>query len=765
MQESPGLSKDSILEEFYSIYKSLKGKKGDKNVINSVVAYCLQMSSKLPDLSDEFLAPRRIFARAGFPDIDADFDYERRHEVYEYLITKYGRDRVGNIGTYGTLKMKSYITRVVKALDLAGSFHLGKDSYVKNNNLLVREIIDSLPEQRGAFLKVRDDDGDDHVIKNLSDAMEHCEDFSKYLEKYPGISQHSSRIEGLTSNYGVHAAGIVISGEPLSRIAPLRGTRKIDDSSGVDFATQFAYEDLEHLGLIKFDILALSTLSVMSETIRTIKSRLGIDIDIQNLPLDDERSFELYRSGNLVGIFQCEERGMQKTMMQMGVDRFEDICAGIALFRPGPMASIPRYCARKSGQESINYFDDSIAPYVKDILKPTYGVLVYQEQVMQICNSLAGLTVSDGYQVIKAVGKKKEDQLKKYKDIFSDGAVSNGVNREVASKYWQDFIMPFASYGFNKCLSGDTKLHDAETGASWKISDLSRLKDSGNMPSIKLWSKDLDNNEWFADDLEDVFYTGEKEVFKIELCDGTILECTENHKFLCTDRTFREIKDIFKGDFSIVSEHVRELRVKSITSIGIMKTYNCTMASKHHNYAIRDEATATMVCSKNSHSFCYGLLSYQTAYLKANFPAEFILSYLNIECLQKKWDRVDLLLVEAKRMGISISSKNMNECKMKFQISEDKVAGRKKYTITPSIMCKGLKMSAAENISNNQPFRNYEDFVAKVDTSIVDTEAITALKDGGFFPKTKNAVDKFIKLRDHVRATRKKGMSGVDLFQ
>lgn len=616
MQESPGLSKDSILEEFYSIYKSLKGKKGDKNVINSVVAYCLQMSSKLPDLSDEFLAPRRIFARAGFPDIDADFDYERRHEVYEYLITKYGRDRVGNIGTYGTLKMKSYITRVVKALDLAGSFHLGKDSYVKNNNLLVREIIDSLPEQRGAFLKVRDDDGDDHVIKNLSDAMEHCEDFSKYLEKYPGISQHSSRIEGLTSNYGVHAAGIVISGEPLSRIAPLRGTRKIDDSSGVDFATQFAYEDLEHLGLIKFDILALSTLSVMSETIRTIKSRLGIDIDIQNLPLDDERSFELYRSGNLVGIFQCEERGMQKTMMQMGVDRFEDICAGIALFRPGPMASIPRYCARKSGQESINYFDDSIAPYVKDILKPTYGVLVYQEQVMQICNSLAGLTVSDGYQVIKAVGKKKEDQLKKYKDIFSDGAVSNGVNREVASKYWQDFIMPFASYGFNK-----------------------------------------------------------------------------------------------------------------------------------------------------SHSFCYGLLSYQTAYLKANFPAEFILSYLNIECLQKKWDRVDLLLVEAKRMGISISSKNMNECKMKFQISEDKVAGRKKYTITPSIMCKGLKMSAAENISNNQPFRNYEDFVAKVDTSIVDTEAITALKDGGFFPKTKNAVDKFIKLRDHVRATRKKGMSGVDLFQ
>ena len=616
MQTAPGLSADSVLEEFYSIFKKMNGKKGSNNVVNSVVAYCLGITSKLPNLSEEFLPARRIFARAGFPDIDADFEYERRHEVYEYLISKYGRDRVGNIGTYGTLKMKSYITRAVKALDLAGSFHLGKESYVKNNNLLVREIIDSLPEQRGAFLKVRDDGGEDHVIKNLSDAIEYCEDFSKYLNKYPQISQHSSRIEGLASNYGVHAAGIVISGEPLCRIAPLRATSKMDDESGVDFATQFAYEDLEYLGLIKFDILALSTLSVISETLRTIKSRLDIDIDVENLPLEDDKTFELYRSGNLVGVFQCEERGMQKTMMQISVDRFEDICAGIALFRPGPMASIPKYCSRKKGQESIDYFDSSIAPYVTEILKPTYGILVYQEQVMQICNSLAGLTVSDGYQVIKAVGKKKEDQLKRYKNIFVDGTVANGVSKELASKYWQDFIMPFAAYGFNK-----------------------------------------------------------------------------------------------------------------------------------------------------SHSYCYGLLSYQTAYLKANFPAEFILSYLNVESFQKKWDRIDLLLNEARRMGINISAKNMNICKLRFEMNEDRVGSKKKYTITPSILCKGLKMSAADEISNKQPFRNFEDFVARVETSVVDTEAITALQDAGFFPKTKNAVDKFVKLRDHVRATRKKGMSGVDIFQ
>lgn len=616
MNTSPGLSGDSVLEEFIALYKKLAGKNGPRNAVNSCVAYCLEITSCLPKLEEDFLPSRRIFARAGFPDIDADFDYERRHEVYEYLIEKYGRERVGNIGTYGTLKMKSYITRVVKALDLANSFHLGKESYVKNNNLLVREIIDSLPEQKGAFLKVRDDEGEDHVIKNLSDAMAHCDSFGQYMKKYSQISDHSNKIEGLASSYGVHAAGIVISGEPLARIAPLRATSKSDENAGAEYATQFAYEDLEYLGLIKFDILALSTLSVISETVKTIKERLGIDIDIQKLPLDDEKSFELYRSGNLTGVFQCEEKGMQKTMIQMGVDRFEDICAGIALFRPGPMASIPKYCARKNGTESIDYYDESIVKYVESILRPTYGILVYQEQVMQICNSLAGMTVSDGYQVIKAVGKKKEDQLKKYKSIFVDGCCKNGIAKNLASRYWEEFIMPFAAYGFNK-----------------------------------------------------------------------------------------------------------------------------------------------------SHSYCYGLLSYQTAYLKANFPAEFMLSYLNVECFQKKWDRVDILIDEARRMGISISAKNLNVCKLKFAMNEDRVGNKVRYSITPSLLCKGLKMSAAEDIQSKQPFKNYEDFVQKVDTAIVDTEAITALQDAGFFPKTKDAVDKFIKLRDHIRATRKKGMSGVDIFQ
>lgn len=616
MSSVDGLSKDYCLEEFYNIYQKIKGKNGCKNAINSISAYCLEMTSVIPDDNSEFMPSRRIFARAGFPDIDIDFDYERRSEVYNYLINKYGRDYVGNIGTYGTLKMKSYITRVVKALDLANSFNLGKESYVKNNNALVREIIDSLPEQKGAFLKVKDDDGEEHVIKNLSDAVAYCQDFNRYISKYPDIVEHSKRIEGLSSSYGVHAAGVVISKEPLCRIAPLRTTSKSDDDSGADFATQFPYEDLEYLGLIKFDILAISTLSVIAETVSHIKKRTGIVLDVENLPLNDDKSFELYRSGNLTGVFQCEEKGMQKTMTKMGVDRFEDICAGIALFRPGPMNSIHQYCSRKKGLEKIDYFHASIERFVKEILKPTYGILVYQEQVMQICNSLAGLTVSEGYQVIKAVGKKKEDQLNKFKARFVDGCCKNGVDKSLSIKYWEDFIMPFASYGFNK-----------------------------------------------------------------------------------------------------------------------------------------------------SHSYCYGLISYQTAYLKANFPADFMVSYLNIETRQKKWDRVDVLLNEARRMNIKINQKSLNISGCSYKLHENKVGSISSYSITPSILCKGLNSLAGIEIEKKQPFRNFEDFVARIDTGVCDIEAIQSLSDAGFFPKTKNPVDKFIKLRDGVKMARKKGMSGVDIFR
>ena len=606
------ISGETLLESMYSIYLERKSG-GSENKINSWLAYGIGLTSKKPD--GDFLPERRVFARAGFPDIDVDFEYERRGEVYDYIIDKYGRENVGNIGTYNSLKFRSFITRAVKALDLAKSFNKSKDEYVKDNNALVRRIIDSLPGQKGAFLKVKDDSGEQVAVKNFMDAYNYCKEFRRHIDKYPDLIEYAGTIEGLLSSYGVHAAGIVVSDTPLANIAPMRLAKTKKDGTR-DLATQYANEDLEYLGLIKFDILALSTLSVVSTAVNYIKKFKDIDIDIENLPLDDDKTFELYRSGNLIGVFQCEERGMQNTMQEIGVDRFDDIVAGIALFRPGPMASIPKYCARKHGQEHVDYYHPDIEPFVKPHLEDTYGVLVYQEQVMQICNSLAGLTITDGYVIIKAVGKKKEDLLRKYRLKFIDGCVNNGVGKKIATEYWDKFITPFAAYGFNK-----------------------------------------------------------------------------------------------------------------------------------------------------SHSGCYGLLSYQCCYLKAHYPELFMMAYLNVECRNKKYEKVEHLEREVSRMGIEIEKRHINKCEIEYELSiVDLPNGISISKISPSIMCKGLSTLAAKSIVKNKPYKSLEDFAIRTDLRHVDSEAFSSLMAAGIINNDADSLDKFNHFRSHLKKVRKKGYQGIDIF-
>lgn len=336
-----------------------------------------------------------------------------------------------------------------------------------------------------------------------------------------------------------HAAGVVVSDIPLDEIAPLRNARK-----GM-LATQFPNEDLELLGLIKFDVLAIATLTVIKKTVEAIKEYWGIEIDVENLPMEDEATFEIYRRGNLGGVFQCEKHGMQKTMRDIKVDRFEDVIAGLALYRPGPMDSIPEYCARKSGENEVSYFHKTIEPYVKPYLEKTYGILVFQEQVMQICNSLAGFTITDGYIMIKAIGKKKIYLMEKFETQFINGCVLNGVPKEVAKQYWDKFIVPFSSYGFNACLDGSMCIKDKISGNIYRIEELVSEKN-------KIIIDSYVDGEIVEDEVVDVFGTGEKEVYEIELSNGIILRCTLDHKFICDDQNFYTIEKIIEKDLNIL---------------------------------------------------------------------------------------------------------------------------------------------------------------------------------------------------------------------
>jgi len=629
MEERLGLDDKPVIFKFYDLWKKYEGQVGADNKINSWAAYALGMTTVEPD--GEFLIKRRAFARAGFPDIDSDFDYERRQEVYDYIINKYGRENVGNIGTYGGMKLKSYVRRAFKALDPDKVWQAtpkGKEQWKTLCNKKADEIVKSLPPQYGAVLKVKKD-GIDHVIKTTEDASKYCKAFATYIHKYPDLLAHSEHLEGLLSTFGVHAAGIVISDCPLDSIAPLRQTKikkKTPDGEEAvyEYATQFENADLEEMGLIKFDILALSTLTVMSRCIDLIEENCGFRLDIENIPLLDEPTFDLYRQGNLVGVFQCEEPGMQKTMKQMGVDRFDDIMAGVALYRPGPMENIPEYCSRKHGSSLVSYFHESIEPFVKPHLERTYGILVYQEQVMQICNSLAGFSISDGYKMIKAVGKKKADMMDKFKDQFVDGCIENGITKKLATEYWDKFITPFALYGFNA-----------------------------------------------------------------------------------------------------------------------------------------------------SHSCCYGFLSYQTAYLKANFPEEFMTAYLNVETGRSKYEKVELLETECHRMGIRILRRSINDCNWNYEITEKKGDGVSVSTIRPAVRCKGLSSSAAQNIIDMKPFKDMRDFAGRTDPKMVDTKSVEALALANFFAargeivdkeKPEKRIEKFSTLREDMKKAKRKGVQSKDLF-
>jgi DNA polymerase-3 subunit alpha len=607
-----------VLPKFYNQWKS--GKKGHRNPWNSWTAYALGITDKKP--SDSFELPRRrAFARPSPPDIDSDFDFERRQEILDFLVKIYGRGRVGNIGTYGALKMKSALTRIIKALDIANAFDpknpkASAQRYTTDNEAKAKEIKDSLPEQRGALLKVRDENGEEHVIKTTKDAMKWCPEFAKHMNEHPEILKHADNVEGLLSIFGVHASGVVLGDVLLDKIAPLRTAK--ENTGEVALATQFAYEDLELLGLIKFDILAISTLTVIAETIRMVKDNLGIHIDYENLPLEDKKTFDLYRTGKLTGVFQCESYPMQKTCVDVGVDRFDDIMAVISLFRPGPMDSIPEYCDRKHGRKNISYFHPSIEPHVKEILGPTYGVLVYQEQVMKICEALGGMTVSEALVVIKGIGKKKEDIIAKGRNSFINGASLKGVPREVAEQYWDKFITPFSMYGFNA-----------------------------------------------------------------------------------------------------------------------------------------------------AHSCCYAYNSYITAFLKANYPEEFMCAYMNVECRRRKLDRVTDLERECKKMGIDILPRDINKCGLSYQIvaKKDTANGIHKSEIRPAIHCKGLSQAAAENVVASRPYNSVKEFAENTDMTLVDLESVVALSDAKFFKTKQDKLkEEFIMTREDLKNRRKRGTDGTNLF-
>ena len=382
----------------------------------SLVAYCLDITDVDPiefDLIFErFLNPDRI----SMPDFDIDFCEEKRNLVFEYLKSKY-KNGVAHIITFGKLKARMAIRDMGRVLGLPYG-HVDKISkmipFDPSRPLSLQESIDREPRFK-------------EEIKN-----------SKKVEK---LIELSLKIEGLNRNMATHAAGVVIAGENLSEQVPLY---KDHSANLILPSTQFDMHSSENAGLVKFDILGLTALTVISKTTKMLKQK-NINLDISAIDLKDQNVFKLLSTGETTGLFQLESTGVRATLRQMKPTEFNDIVALVALYRPGPMSNIPTYNECKNGQRTPDYIHQTL----EKILKPTYGIIIYQEQVMQIAQTLAGFTAGEADILRRAMGKKKRIELERQKEKFITGALKNGIKKDVAN-YVFTKIEPFADYGFNK---------------------------------------------------------------------------------------------------------------------------------------------------------------------------------------------------------------------------------------------------------------------------------------------------------------------------
>ena len=400
---------------------------GRGSAAGSVVAYCLGITRldplKYDLLFERFLNPDRI----SLPDIDTDFDDDGRGKVLQWVMNKYGKDNCAHIITYSTMATKNSLKDVARIEKLP----------VDQSNALCKAIPDRLVFQ-GKELKM-----------NLSNAIKCTPELQKAeVSPVPALAntiKYARMLEGNVRGIGIHACGFIICRDPISDHVPV-STADDPDFPGIKTqVTQYDGHVIESTGLIKMDFLGLKTLSEMKEACRVIKEAHGIDIDLDNLPIDDELTYRLYQNGQTVGTFQFESAGMQKYLKELHPTVFEDLIAMNALYRPGPMEYIPSFIARKNGREEIKYD----IPVMEKYLKDTYGITVYQEQVMLLSRLLAGFTRGESDALRKAMGKKKKDIVDAMKPKFIEGGKKNGYDPKALEKIWGDWEK-FASYAFNK---------------------------------------------------------------------------------------------------------------------------------------------------------------------------------------------------------------------------------------------------------------------------------------------------------------------------
>jgi DNA polymerase-3 subunit alpha len=713
----------------------------------SLVAYALGITNIDPIryglLFERFLNPERV----SMPDMDIDFADDRRDEVIDYVADKYGRENVAQIITFGTLGAKAAIRDVGRVLGIP-----------YNEVDRIAKLVPIFP------LNIA-----------LDDALSQSPPLAEAIRSRPELAElwdTAKSLEGLTRHASKHAAGVVISDEPLIEHAPL-----YKDPKRNEVLTGYAMGPIEKIGLLKMDFLGLRTLTVLANTARLIGESTGVTPDLDAIPFDDPKTYQLLSDGKTFGVFQLESAGMREALKNLKPERLEDIIAMVSLYRPGPMDLIPEFINRRHGRAKITYDHPLMEKYLKD----TYGIMVYQESVMQIASEMAGFSMGEADILRRAMGKKDRDLMAQQRAKFTEGAKAHGIAEKKAEKIF-DLMEKFAGYGFNKCLTGDTQIEMAD-GTHKPITEV--------RPGDRVLTKDGTFKAL------GVRPSGVRRVGRLTLANGMTVRCTSDHPVF-TQRGWVNAEELADADFVAIARHLsppgtvdvipvdlcreplREAIRKRFASLkagcralgiayslvsrdsrkrGIRRDsleYLAGRLDSPQLYALVPPAIAWARPKKfvldgfeptydfevpgarsfiangivvhNSHGTAYAVVAYQTAYLKANHPVEFMAALLTSE--MGDTDKIVKYIEECRHMELQVLPPDVNLSGIQFSV----VGATIRFGLAA---IKNVGETAIQSILATREakgrFVSLADFCARVDLRLVNRRVIESLIKAGAF--------------------------------